>query len=186
MIFAIFLIAYSISKKNYYNLTLAFSFLITGYRPLTEILLCIGLQLFGAFAATLFLIALGHPLPKYTNYYSFTGLTAIEFLASFIITLSYYCLFIDMRNNKEKSKIFAVAAIYGGVSLAFPNLSNGNVLKVFAGLNDDLELVFGTLLGNLFGSLFAGVLYKFFICENQSLKMKEIDITDNNDVNINF
>ena len=186
IVFCNFLILYSISKKNYYNLTIALSFLITGYRPITEVLLCIALQLFGTFAASLLMIAADLQLPKYENPYTFGGLFLLEFFAAFILTLVYYCLFVDLRNSKEKGGVFAVASMFGAIAVSFPSLCNGNVLKMFAGMNEDLELVGATFLGQVFGSLFAGVFYKFVICENQSLKMKEIDVTDNNDVNINF
>ncbi len=172
----VFFLGYFISKNNYFNLALALSFLVSGYRPISEILICIGCQLFGALAAFLLITAINEEKAKYDADTSFMGILVIEFLCSFMIVIAYYCLFVDIRNAKVNASAFGLAAIYAGLSLSFPGLPCGNFLNLLLGFRSDFEVVVSSIIGQIAGSISAALVYKMSICTNNSIKMKEIEV----------
>ncbi len=183
--FCLFLFAHFISSKIYANLSLCLSFFVTSYRPFTEVLFCLLVQVAGAFLGTLLLLATGYNLSVYETEEDFMSVLIIELFAAFCITLVYYIMFLSVAEQQETNGVFAVAAIYAAFAISFPNLPAGNFLKVMAGLNGDINLALGSLIGQLIGSIGGSLLYKFVLCENGNLKMKEIDLS-NDDININF
>lgn len=185
MIFSVFLFAYFVNTKTYANLTLCLSFFVTGYRPFIEVLVCLMVQVGGAFLATLLLIATGYNLSIFETEDDMLAIICIELVCSFFITLVYYVLFASEKENPEVNGVFAVAAIYSAFTISFPHLPAGNFLKVLGGLNGDMNVVMGALIGQLVGSLGGGLLYKFLLCDKNSMKLKEIDLS-NDDININF
>ena len=185
MIFSLFLFIYFISDKVYANTALCLSFFVTGYRPFVEVVVCLLVQVAGAFLASLLLIATGYNLSLYETEYSMVEIVIIELVASFFITTIYYTMFANTLKNKEVNGVFAVAGIYGAFAVSFPQLPAGNFLKVIAGLNGDINIVMGSLIGQVIGAIGGGLFYKFILDETNSNKLKEIDIS-NDDININF
>lgn len=185
MMFSVFLFAYFVSTKTYANITLCISFFVTGYRPFVEVIVCLMVQIGGAFLATLLLIATGYNLSLFQTEEDFLAIVIIELVCSFFITLVYYSLFASEKENPELNSVFAVAAVYSAFTISFPHLPAGNFLKVLSGLNSDMNVVMGSLIGQLVGALGGGLCYKFLLCEQNSQKLKEIDIS-NDDININF
>lgn len=184
-VFFTFAFIYAVNKSLYVNISLCLSFLITSYRSIVEVVVCLIIMAGGAFFALLMLFTMGYNLSIYDVDLPMWKIIVIELIAAFFITLVYYCMFVDLRMAKEYSGAVAIAGIYGAFTIAFPNMPVGNFIKVLAGLNEDIKLVVGSLVGQVIGSLMAGIFYKVLICENSNIKKKEMDISSKK-VNINF
>jgi hypothetical protein len=181
----VFFVVYNISNQVYANFTLALSFFLTSFRDLKDVVLLIILGAAGTFLGSLVLFLLGEPFIQYENGLELWKVLIIEIFTSFFIAIIYYCMFVDVRNQSQIAGGFAVAAMYAGLSIAFPNISAGNFFKIICVFSRDTSLVFGSIIGQLIGSVFGGMTFKYLICENNALKMKEIEI-NTDEMKINF
>ena len=175
-IFFTFAFIYAVNKKVYVNISLCLSFLVTAYRSIAEVIICLVITIAGSFFALLMLTAAGYSRSIYKPDLQTWQIVIVELVAAFFVSIVYYCMFVDLRMAKEFSGAVAVAAMYGAFTIAFPQLPAGNFIKVIAGFNTDMNLVMGSLAGQVVGSLAAGLFYKIMICENSNIKKKELDI----------
>jgi hypothetical protein len=185
LLLCVFLVIYSMSKDIYANFTLALSFILTQYRDLKEVMVLLLLGVAGTFLGSLVIFLLGEEFEDYSNGLAIWQVLIIEIFTSFFIAVVYYCMFVDVRNQTQIAGSFAVAAMYAGLAIAFPNLSAGNFLKIIAAFSTDSALVFGSIIGQLIGSVMGGMCYKHVICDNTTIKMKEIAL-NTDDMKINF
>lgn len=158
------------------NFMCAVSFFVTGYRPFMEVLVVLALKIVGALLSAGFMSLLGDPQPPFvSDGIGFWKIFFLEVIYNFFIALAYYCAAVDLKNKERLGNSVAVGCLQGVAAIAFPHLPIGRVMQLLASFTVDGSILFGSLLGGLFGTVLGGILYKSVICDNYELSIREID-----------
>ena len=112
-------------------------------------------------------------MSKYKNTWQNDEVFGIEFIFSITLGIVYYISIIDIRVENENIFPFTIAAYQATLAVAFPNFAGGNMLRLFAGLNKDVGFVLCSIAGQILGITLGAVLYRFFLCDNESVEKKE-------------
>lgn len=158
------------------NFMCAVSFLVTGYRPFIDVLVILALKIIGALLSAGFMSLLGDAQPPFqSGGVGFWKIFFLEVVYNFFIALAYYCTAIDLKNKDKLANSVAVGCIQGVAAIAFPQLPIGRVMQLLSSFTVDGSILFGSLLGGLFGTVLGGILYKTVICDNYELSIREIE-----------
>ena len=90
-----------------------------------------------------------------------------------MLSIVYYIAIIDIRLENEDIFPFMIAAYNATLAVAFPSFGGGNMLRLFAGLNDDVGFVLCSIAGQLVGIFLGAAIYKFVLCDNEAMEKKE-------------
>lgn len=139
----------------------------------------LGGQILGGLFATILLFVSDLPMAKYTNVWENDEIFAMELFMSFFISIVFFSSTVDSSQEKTFVYPFTVAGIYTAMVLALPNFGNGNMLRLFTGLNDDVGFVLCSIAGQIIGTLGGAFFYKFLLCNNNKRDQQEQEVSEN-------
>lgn len=117
-------------------------------------------------------------MSHYTNIWSNDEVFAIELFMSFFIAIVFFSATVDLSQEKTFIYPFSIAGIYAAMVLALPTFGNGNMIRLFVGLNDDVGFVLCSIAGQIVGTLGGAFFYKFVLCNNKKRELQEQEINE--------
>lgn len=136
--------------------------------------------------ATIILFISDLPMSKYNNIWNSDEIFAIELITGFVLSIIYYVGFIDLRTEKEQVYPYVMAGTYAAITIALPSFGSGNMIRLFAGLNDDAGFVLASIAGQLAGTLGGSMMYKYLFCDNKNIERKERAVNENDTKKMEF